>query len=383
MCININRYLVEETIKIIDHRNLDKLKRIKTILNRIFSDSGNQIVKEDPFPQLDSLESAEAQFARYFKTSIKDLIRYKIVIYIPEINIVNSNGKSHTIRDTYLSISLKADLKMEGSIRGMRTTFTRDEWVSQYTHSHLSGICTSFRDFCTGTGPINQVISILKTDYDDINFEMLCYHIQNFLAYESIEGTPFKYLEQIGTDRKLTLIEEHSYQTQLSFIYIKFIQAFSIEEIRALLKFRINLNFEIEPTEEFEKVLGRFLLQLKSNTNIERNQLQYMNDSDLLAQKTSSVHYTNIHSEGNINYTPYVLINFKGIERRLCIINPPEQKNKTVHYANPWITQYICNRLARELSKTSIHFGRTAPNSNTSDQQPTAKSDSIPVLPDT
>jgi hypothetical protein len=383
MCIDTNRYLVEETMKIVDHRNLDKLKGIKTILNRVFSNSYNQIVKEDPFPQLDSLESAEAQFSRYFKTSIKDLIRYKIVIYVPELTIVNSNGKSHAIKDIYISISLKTDLKIEGSIRGMRTTFTRDEWVSQYTHSHLSGICTNFRDFCTGSGPINQVISILKTEYDDINFEMLCYHIQNFLAYESIEGTPFKYLEQIGTDRKLTQIEEHSYQTQLSLIYIKFIQAFSIEEIRSLLKFRININFEIEPTEEFEKLLGKLLLRLKSNTNIERNQLQYMNDSDLLAQKISSTHYTNIHSEGTINYTPYVLINFKGTEKRLSIINPPEQKNKTVYYANPWITQYICNRLARELSKTSIHFGRISPDSNTSDQQSVTKSDSLPVLQDT
>jgi hypothetical protein len=383
MSIERNKYLVEETMKIVDDRNLDRLKGMKLILNRIFGDAHNQIIKEDPFPQLDSLELIESQFTRYFQTTIKDLIRYKVIIYIPEVTIVNSNGKSHLIKDTYVSICFKTDLKVEGTIRGMRTTFTRDEWVSQYTHSHLSSLCTNFREFCTGTGPINQVISILKTEYDEINFEMLCYHIQTFLEYESIEGTPFKYLEQIGTDRKLTTIDEHSYLAQLSFIYKKFLQSFSIEEIRSFLKFRINLNFEIEPTEEFEKLLGFFLLQLKNNTDIERNLLQYLNDEDLLAHKTSSIHYTNIHSESTVNYTPYVLINFKGTEKRLSIINPTEQKNKNLYYANPWVTRYICNKLARELSKTSTHFRGIASNSDTPDQQSAPKPDSLPVLQDT
>jgi hypothetical protein len=351
-----NRLLVLETMKIIDDRNLHKLKQIKLILNNTFGEANNQIIKEDPFPQLDSLELSETQFSRYFQITLKDVFRYKVVIYFPEITLSNMNRNSHTIKDLYFSVLFKTDLKVEGTIRGMRTTFTRDEWVSQYTHSHLSGLCTTFRDFCTGTGPINQVISILKTEYDEINFEMFCYHIKTFLEYESIEGTPFKYLEQIGTDRNITTIDEYTYLAQLNFIYKEFLQTFDLTELKLLLRIKVKTLIEVESTDEFEKRLGSLLVELKNHGVAGLNLLQYLNDGDLLSHKISPTHYTNIHSEGVVTYTPYVLLNFKGQEKRLLIVTPPVVENQKIYYANPHITKYICQRLSRNFSIHADQF---------------------------
>lgn len=377
-----NRRLLEETLRLVDGRNLGILKEIKIMLNTIFGQDYNQIVKLDLIDQIDYRSYTERSFYSFLEQNLKDYRRYQVILYFPEIIISNNEGKSHTIKDIYVSFYLNCMVRLDGDLLGMRSTFTRHEWVSDYAHSHLPGHCTTFSEFCTGTGEINQVMAMLRASYDPINFEMFCHHIRIFLGYESIEGTPFRYIRNIGhRSYAVRVFNADQNGMILEYIYKKFIQDTEIPDIQNLLRVTINEKPQVEATDEMERWLADFLIRLKQIAPSERSPLRNVAETELIVYKVGLDDYTTILSESTRTEEPErELLNFKGETRRLKILLNQDVENQRTFYANPWITRYICDSLARSITKNGVGFTGAAQRSNHTDQRQVATADPLPVL---
>ena len=125
-----------------------------------------------------------------------------IHLYFDEITIKNSRNKSHIIKDLFVKISFYKNsmdqYELMSGLSGYRTFITQNEANIGYCHSHLS----SGGNFCLGSGPLDKFMSkhayslLLKKEYIDTFDEMLLMIFQ-YVRWESLEGTPYKKLENI------------------------------------------------------------------------------------------------------------------------------------------------------------------------------------------
>ena len=126
-----------------------------------------------------------------------------IIIHYPLVEINNSRGESHTIRDLYVSLNISSDFTIHDRVvRGMRTTATQDEIDSSYSHSHLSQRPFSdWSTFCTGSGIIDEVLiqsREINPSENRFHYEMLFETLDAFVAWESLEGGPYRRMNNIG-----------------------------------------------------------------------------------------------------------------------------------------------------------------------------------------
>lgn len=67
--------------------------------------------------------------------------------------------------------------------------------------SHVNGIDFEgfeFRSVCTGSGPINQTLGSLVLEYNVPMWQLLCLELERYMATESINGGPYRRMENIG-----------------------------------------------------------------------------------------------------------------------------------------------------------------------------------------
>lgn len=135
------------------------------------------------------------------------------VIHFPEFEITNSLGDSHIIKDLFVRIPIAihrgTDSLYLETVEGLRTTVSTEEFSSRYEHSHLHSKSydekvnrTRFTTFCTGTGDINSVTSLLNMGFDIDNFKLLLLQIDPFVKWESIEGVPYRRMSSIAIKGK-------------------------------------------------------------------------------------------------------------------------------------------------------------------------------------
>ena len=135
-----------------------------------------------------------------------------IYILFPIVNITNRNNKRHTIKDLLVEIRIYShrnqDIRIE-NLKGGRLTLSYAEYQSDYFHSHLSitkGAISNdmtlpyMNNFCTGSGEINIYQSNINGDgFTEERFMRYAMQILSLVSYESIEGTPYRYIDRIGT----------------------------------------------------------------------------------------------------------------------------------------------------------------------------------------
>ena len=135
-----------------------------------------------------------------------------IYILFPIVNITNRNNKKHTIKDLLVEIILHSHINQDiriDSLKGGRLTLSYAEYQSDYFHSHLSttkgaissGMTLPYMDsFCTGSGEINIYHSNINGDgFNEERFMRYAMQILSLVSYESIEGTPYRYMNNIRT----------------------------------------------------------------------------------------------------------------------------------------------------------------------------------------
>ena len=125
-----------------------------------------------------------------------------ILVYFPEVRVTNEYDRSTVIKDLYVKIKITKEGKLVERFTFNRAKYTVQEWESNYMHSHSRTIYKTnpdiFSTVCTGTGPINNTMSSLKFNYNEDLWRLFCLELDRFTQVESLEGTPYNRLENIG-----------------------------------------------------------------------------------------------------------------------------------------------------------------------------------------
>lgn len=129
----------------------------------------------------------------------------ELIIHFPLFDIINQNGSIHTIKNLFVTANIDEEMLFtDEAIYGLRTSFSAKEVSYNYFHSHLeSREISGFKErgtFCLGTGPIIENLIDLTCDADPISFEMFLRQLDIYIKWESIEGTPWRYIEKIAYD---------------------------------------------------------------------------------------------------------------------------------------------------------------------------------------
>lgn len=137
-----------------------------------------------------------------------------IVVYFPEITIKNELKQTHTITDVYAALTRNGDFYVG------RTSFTTQEAMQGYSHSHTyanRNYTRMFRPFCLGTGCWANLIHYLgtvafgeivvtKEELENTALQF-CYLLPQVLATESLAGGPYFRLNNVSDFKALSHLQ--------------------------------------------------------------------------------------------------------------------------------------------------------------------------------
>ena len=182
----------------------------------------------------------------YFGENRLEVTDTDLIIYFPENEVKNSNGKTHKIYETYMKIKLN-NCNLSKDMCLLRTRVSEQEDKSRYLFSHASNSGNSdWRGCCVGDN--TPIADFLKSD-NVLNYEntiVLFNLLEQYLSWESIEGGPYIFMSQIGFENS-----NLSHITQLSINKsLKFLISNEEEEILNTDAF---LNLTLNPNPELSK----------------------------------------------------------------------------------------------------------------------------------
>lgn len=156
----------------------------------------------------------EEDFNLHFEVSAEQLVeleniakdkRFIIYVWWPRVTVSNEYNKSVNIQDLYAKIEIQNDGTIPYECNGFRlnrATYTREQFLSNYMHSHINTIpknnFTQFQIPCLGRGPIISTIGTLKNEYDETTWMLFCQELSMYVTVESISGGPYHRMETIG-----------------------------------------------------------------------------------------------------------------------------------------------------------------------------------------
>lgn len=126
-----------------------------------------------------------------------------ILVHFPHVRITNEYNRFVDINHLYAKVKVLHNGSMNGCFALNRAEYTYLHISNGYMHSHVSSIPTSdftqFQNPCTGTGPINDTMSNLSREFDSDIWRLFCLELSKYVEVESIAGTPYHRLENLGT----------------------------------------------------------------------------------------------------------------------------------------------------------------------------------------
>lgn len=122
-----------------------------------------------------------------------DLQINNIIIHWDKIVITNENDSTHDIFNLYAKVGV-SPMGRYGCVGLIRSTFTKDEALSGYVHSHVVRAQDGYVKFetpCFGTGPIKNTMTSLARDYDEDLWRLFFVELDRFVRVESLTGVPY------------------------------------------------------------------------------------------------------------------------------------------------------------------------------------------------
>lgn len=146
-----------------------------------------------------------------------------ILVHFPHVRVTNEHDRFVDINHLWAKVKVMYNGTLNGGFTLNRSEYTLLHIRSDYMHSHIMTIpkndFTQFQNPCTGIGPINGTISALNRDYDEDIWNMFCLELSKYVTVESVAGTPYHYLEKLGTndmevgvDRFITYLSPNYYR---------------------------------------------------------------------------------------------------------------------------------------------------------------------------
>lgn len=127
-----------------------------------------------------------------------------ILVHFPHVRVTNEHDRFVDINHLWAKVKVVRNGTLNGGFTLNRSEYTMLHIRSHYMHSHISSIptddFTQFQNPCLGSGPINGTISALNRDYDEDMWNMFCLELSKYVTVESVAGTPYHYLERLGTN---------------------------------------------------------------------------------------------------------------------------------------------------------------------------------------
>lgn len=132
-----------------------------------------------------------------------------ILVHFPHVRITNEYNRFVDINHLYAKVNILRNGSMNGYFALNRAEYTYLHISNGYMHSHVSSIpisdFTRFQTPCTGTGPINDTMSNLSREFDSDIWKLFCLELSKYVEVESIAGSPYHRLENLGTSNMSTI----------------------------------------------------------------------------------------------------------------------------------------------------------------------------------
>ena len=166
--------------------------------------------------------------------------RIFILVHFPHVKVTNEHDRFVNINHLWAKVKVMYDGTLNGGFTLNRSEYTLLHIRSNYLHSHVSSIPTNdftqFQSPCTGSGPINGTITALNINYDEDTWNMFCLELSKYVTVESIAGSPYRYLEKLGTDYMETGADR--FITYLSPSYYG--RVFNFSNLKGFVRYFIN-----------------------------------------------------------------------------------------------------------------------------------------------
>ena len=291
-----------------------------------------------------------------------------ILVHFPHVRITNEYNRFVDINHLYAKVKVLHNGSMNGYFSLNRAEYTYLHISSGYMHSHVSTIPTSdftkFQNPCTGTGPINNTISNLSNEFDSDIWRLFCLELSKYVEVESIAGTPYHRLENLGTSNMgagedvFRVVNQLRYDDSIKEIIKEFVPYFikqgKLKFNYANGSYSIGMSF----TEYILVISNEFIdwYNKKYNNKEWRYTFDTLKRSDVLKEgiiANNKIYYEN--SRRNVNscaaYNGKRMCTFKGKDVLINIvdINEVKEDNKSI-ILNTNIALYILSKILRVIN---------------------------------
>lgn len=186
-------YLYRDTTTPLDSKGVEfESYSIQSIID--FQNSVDKFKSNNTFHK----QLIQSAFEIYGEEHVDYYFKYPyfcIVIKFPEYNISNSVGLYRNLKDTYVVIKINTS-NDRISLFGCVATQDFEAFNSSYGHSHLPNN-RAVSMFCLGSGPLSIMLNDYSLNPDYEKALLIMYNIDSYLKWESIEGKPHMYLQDI------------------------------------------------------------------------------------------------------------------------------------------------------------------------------------------
>ena len=291
-----------------------------------------------------------------------------ILVHFPHVRITNEYNRFVDINHLYAKVKVLHNGSMNGYFSLNRAEYTYLHISSGYMHSHVSDIPTSdftkFQTPCTGTGPINDTIFNLSNEFDSDIWRLFCLELSKYVEVESIAGTPYHRLENLGTsnmgagENVFRVVNQLRYEDSIKEMIKEFVPYFikqgKLKFNYANGSYSIGMSF----TEYILVISNEFIdwYNKKFNNKEWRYTFDTLKRSDVLKEgiiANNKIYYEN--SRRNVNscaaYNGKRMCTFKGKDVLINIvdINEVKEDNKSI-ILNTNIALYILSKILRVIN---------------------------------
>lgn len=293
-----------------------------------------------------------------------------IVIHYPCFYIENSEGLEHWIEDLYVCFGIRSYVTPSGTRnfhprdpKGFRTSFTEEEKAAQYAHSHLiscgftSPHSISADEFCLGDDtPIVNTLETLALSYSPEMFGMYLLNIDALVEWESLEGVPYKNIEdirefEVSNEQTAYYFESYAEKERIYQNLLSKLRSIKLPVVFQGNKFLIRKN-------HFEKILHTLI---KEDRNLAKRLLVKKDPSSYGRYICFQERVENISTGGNIeigNETEYFYFRDKKIKLTKIVpetsITQREPESIDEYKVHKEILTYVTEKLEHTILKEEI-----------------------------
>jgi hypothetical protein len=296
------------------------------------------------------------------RSNYKDIF---ILIHFPEVRITNENDRYVDVKHLWAKVLILPDGTLNGRFLLNRSEYLRTHYENDYMHSHSPGISHDFNSVCTGSGPINNTIAALNRSYDSDMWQMFCLELSKFIETESLNGVPFRKLENIGTSSMVVYSDNFKITPSITIDdrYKTIVNDFIEHLIKSkLLKFNFTygrISLSMSYTEYIIIISNEFISWYNESFNSKKYNIHYneLIDEEIICKvKIDNFKiFTPKRNTLSRRISNSVLFTFKGEEIRVKIVDDTCIDENMCIILHPCIADYIIYKI---LQCINYKYGR-------------------------